>query len=121
MLPENILCCLSWLSNNAYISEFEQLTKDTELWLPIDFNFMFLGKDVSGNSIFIGSVFEWSRSIEKLNHGTWLANIDEIKSWRKEIDPNTKSFNQKAKFAFSIVSNLTMFSINNLVPLKLDY
>ena len=104
-----------------YISKYEQLTMGCELWIPVDFNFVFTYDAPTGNEIIIGSCFELFRKLEDMNKMTWQASEKEIKRWREEIDPNTNLFEDKAKFGFSIFFQLTQFSINNRVPLKLDY
>ncbi len=104
-----------------YISKFEQLTSGCELWIPVDFDFVFTYEDPAGDETPIGSCFELFRNLKEINEKTWQVSEQEIKKWRQEIDPNTNLFEDKAKFGFSIFFHLVQFSINHRVPLKLDY
>jgi len=61
------------------------------------------------------------REITELNNMTWRAPDNEIEQWRRAIDPNTNILEEKAKFGFSIMNNLTGFAVQNQTPLKLDY
>jgi hypothetical protein len=52
---------------------------------------------------------------------TWTASNDDIHEWRRVIDPDTKSFDEMAKFGYSIFSELAAEAVKHNLPMKLDY
>ncbi|MFX1237181.1 MAG: hypothetical protein ACFFAS_14915 [Promethearchaeota archaeon] len=118
-----------WSEDPVYLSvikqefktKYGQLINEVEFWFPVKFKFTFKAEAPCGNSFFMGSSFELFHQLKELNQNTWKASEQTIKNWRKLIDPNNPSLEEKAKFGFSIVYNLTNFSISNKTPMKLDY
>jgi len=104
-----------------YQTNFPSLTKDCELWLPIEIDFTFRYPDVAEQEVGIASSYSLLEDLTTLNQNTWNANDEVIEGWRKEIDPNTISFEEKAKFGFAILYEIARFSADNRMPIKLDY
>ncbi|QES88281.1 hypothetical protein [Rhizosphaericola mali] len=104
-----------------YKTIYPSLTQDCEIWLPIDIQFTFRYSDPTEKEVGIASSLRLLEDLDKLNNATWKADNNIINEWRKEIDPNTNSFDEKAKFGFSILYDLAKFSVDNKTPMKLDY
>lgn len=104
-----------------YQTKYSGLTQDCEFWLPIDIDFTFRYPDPTGKEIGIASSKRLQEQLDNLNRETWKANLEMIESWRKNIDPNTTSFEEKAQFGFSILKELVKYSVDNKLPMRLDY
>lgn len=111
----------SFLNNKLKYNEFSHLLYDTEIWIPMDFSEPFKWVDPGNNEVTIGSVYQLYNQLIELNKKTWNASDDEIMNWRKTLSPDEKLLNPKAKFGFSILFSLVKFSVDNNLPLKLDY
>lgn len=55
-------------------SEFAQLLRDVEIWLPHDFEFTFRAPDVGGREMEFGSAVALRRQLDELNRRTWDAD-----------------------------------------------
>ncbi|MES2566279.1 MAG: hypothetical protein V4565_05400 [Bacteroidota bacterium] len=108
-------------SSEDYETSYQQLVKGCEIWLPLNFNFIFNYNDPSENEIAIGSIYALLQNLDKLNAKIWNASKDSIELWAKEIDPASNIYEDKAKFGFSILYTITEFAIRNQTPIKLDY
>ncbi|WP_416437620.1 hypothetical protein [Phnomibacter sp. MR] len=107
--------------SEGYKTNFPSLTQDCEIWLPIDIDFTFKYIGPTENEVGISSSLMLLRDLTKLNESTWNASKGEIESWRNEIDPNSNLLEDKAKFGFSILYDLTNFAVENRMPIKHDY
>jgi hypothetical protein len=104
-----------------YNTNYSSLTQDCEFWLPINIDFTFRYPDPTEKEIGIASSIRLLEQLNTLNEKTWNADIDMITTWRRDIEPNTTSFDEKAKFGFSILSELARFSVTEKLPMRLDY
>ncbi len=69
----------------------------------------------------MGSTGQLEVELAKLNQMTWRASDKDIEEWRRTIDPNTDSFDELARFGYSIFSSLVEEAIRHNLPLKMDY
>ena len=106
---------------NKYNSNYKQIIANCEIWLPINFEFIFDYSDPTDNRCVIGSIFSLKAQLEEFNKNTWKASVNEIFNWQKSIDPNSNLFLEKAKYGYSIIYSIVMFAIENKLPIKLDY
>lgn len=119
----------NWTESEVYVkacsedyeTSFQQLVKGCEIWLPLNFNFIFNYNDPSENEIAIGSIYTLLKNLDDLNSKIWKASKEIIDSWQKNIDPGTTVYEEKAKFGFSVLYSITEFAIKNHTPIKLDY
>lgn len=102
-------------------TSFPSITKDCELWLPIDIDFNFQFIDIAGNDVSIGSSLRLFEELNALNIKSWNATGDEIRSWRKSTDPDSNALDELARFGFSILYALTEFSVTHKTPMVMDY
>jgi len=105
----------------GFSSKFPSLIKGVELWLPGQFNFIFTASDASGGETLMGSTGRLQAELIKLNQMTWRASDDDIREWRLAIDPNTSSFDELARFGYSIFSSLVEEAVKHKLPMKMDY
>ena len=100
---------------------YQHLMCGAELWLPIDFSFIFETKMPAGNSVLAGSTFCLERELRTLNKRTWNANQETLDEWRKEGDAYSESLESGACFAFSIFYDLASKAKENKLVMILDY
>lgn len=105
----------------GYETNYSSITGDCELWLPCKFDFTFRFPDPAGKEIGIASSYSLLNELSGLNEKTWRAGKDTILNWRKEFNLDTILLEEKAKLGFSVLYKLAEFSIENNVPVKLDY
>jgi hypothetical protein len=106
---------------DEFSSEFPCLIKGVELWLPGQFKIIFKATDAAGVEMIMGPIAQLQTDLIKLNQMTWRASNEEIKEWRRVINPNTKSFDEMARFGYSIFSELVGEAVKHKLPMKLDY
>src|SRR5262249_52669588 len=83
-------------------TRFPTLIHGVELWLPDRFDFTFTAMDATGEEVSMGSTGQLRAELAALNQMSWRASDDEIREWRREVDPNTDSFDELARFGYSI-------------------
>lgn len=105
----------------GFSSEFPTLVKGVELWLPGQFNFIFMASDATGEEVMMGATGQLQAELVKLNQMTWRAVDEDINEWRRVIDPNTNSFDELARFGYSIFSSLVEEAVKHELPIKMDY
>jgi hypothetical protein len=118
-----------WPQDPAYVASradgyqtlFPQLLGGVEMWLPHDFPFTFSTMAPNGTDCSFGSSPALLRELEELNVRTWEADEDEIQRWRRQGADRGAPLEQGARFAYSIMRNLTRKSVENDLPIKLDY
>lgn len=106
---------------DEFSSEFPCLIKGVELWLPGQFKIIFKASDAAGVEMVMGPIAQLQADLIKLNQMTWRDSDENIKEWRRVIDPNTKSFDELARFSYSIFNELVGEAVKHKLPMKLDY
>ena len=102
-------------------SLFPSLIEGVELWLPGQFKIIFKACDAAGGEVMMGPSDQLQAEMIKLNQMTWQASDEDTKEWRRVIDPNTKSFDEMARFGYSIFIELVGEAVKHKLPMKLDY
>ncbi len=93
-----------------------------ELWLPGDCNISFRAEDVTGGSVWMAFSNDLLTALADLNQRIWRAADAEIRSWRGgELPHEGGSFEDQAKFGFSIIYELATAAVRHGLPMKLDY
>jgi hypothetical protein len=104
-----------------FSSQFPSLMGGVELWLPGQFKIIFKAFDVAGEEMVMGPIAQLQAELIQLNQMTWRASDEDIKEWRRVIDPYTKSFDEMARFGYSIFRELVGNAVEHKLPMKLDY
>jgi hypothetical protein len=108
-------------TDEGFDSRYPNLVSRTELWLPCDFEFTFGAPDPAGRDIGIGSSVRLLIELETLNARTWKAPPADIDEWRRNCPTRGEPLETCAKFAFTIFERLARASVQNRLPMKLDY
>ena len=109
------------IHSRNYSDRYQHLMCGAELWLPIDFSFIFETDTPVGNSVLAGSSFCLERQLRTLNERTWNANQETLQEWRKEGDAYSASMESGARFAFSVFYDLACKANENKLVMILDY
>jgi hypothetical protein len=117
-----------WYEDRAFQSSREEnfqtrypnLLLDTEFWLPIDFTFTFAAPKPNGDSCSFGSSPALLRELHALNERTWAATEAELESWRRLSEVGT-ALDSSAQFGFALLWALATSSVQNRLPMLLDY
>lgn len=94
---------------------------DVELWLPCDFDFVFKAEDIAENEILIGSSITLARQLKQLNDRTWRAEKLTLQEWRRDGADCGVPLEFGARFAFAIFWELSAYSVEHRLPMRLDY
>jgi hypothetical protein len=94
---------------------------DVELWLPCPFDFVFKTEDVGGNPVLVGSSVPLLRQLEDLNHRTWHVGADLHEKWAFDGSENGAPLDTGARFAFALFLKLTRHSVEQRLPMRLDW
>jgi hypothetical protein len=105
----------------GFKTAFPQLLRDVQLWLPQRFRFTFRVEDLSGQEIVCGSSVELFEQLKELNRRTWNATDAVISEWRRNGAEHNAPMEIGARFAFSIMNELSQQAIAHRLIMKLDY
>lgn len=122
-------CVEDWSSDEPYLrsvhpdfkTKYPSLLRDTEFWLPSDFDFTFRAEDPPGNEAGFGSSYALVEELRELNESTWNADQSTISKWRRDGAEHLAPLEQGAKFAFAIFLELAIAATNHGLVMKLDY
>ena len=122
-------CVEDWTKDAAYRrssakdfqTEYPGLLRDTEIWLPADFEFTFAATDVSGNTVNFGSVLALRDELAQINARTWSADSATLTAWRMQGADYLAPLEIGARFAFAIFSDLANAAADHRLVMKLDY
>ncbi len=110
-----------------------------EWWIPLQDTFSFQCQNPCGNPIVMGTTGTLLAELDRINSMGWKADQDIILSWSSTegypqdgqitadgmVNPLKEvteyDTNSLAKFAFSILYEAALFSMDNRVPILLDY
>ncbi|MGH8432499.1 MAG: hypothetical protein ACREUF_19075, partial [Solimonas sp.] len=105
----------------GFRSRFSHLVRNVELWLPNPFEFTFEGEDVDGRRVVVGSTMTLRRQLDELNAATWKATAPVVAEWGRGAPGDNAPLELCARYAFTILLNLSRQAIENRLPMKLDY
>ena len=114
------------------------LFSDTEWWLPYNDYFVIKGRVPNGTQIIISTTASLLAELQGINSRTWQADKQTILSWlesegypsdgyvkdgRYTSTGENTEYNAEslAKFAFAVLFKSVLFSLENRVPIILDY
>lgn len=104
----------------GFRSRYSHLVRNVEMWLPVDFEITFEGEDVKGRRVVMGSVTTLRRQLADLNAATWKASAADVAAWgRAPIEEG--SVEQRARYAFAVLSELAQRAQSERLPMKLDH
>jgi len=108
-------------TDEGFQSSYGQLLQGSELWLPGDFDFTFSVADVSGKIVTVGFTKTLLSQLDDLNTSTWNADKETILEWLQVAAGREAALETHARFAFSVFYELAKLSVENNLPMKLDY
>jgi hypothetical protein len=92
-----------------FVSNYAQVVGGVELWLPCDINLIFKAPSIEGSEpIWIGSAVLLASQLRLLD--------DRLRS-----RPASSEFHAAARFALQLFLKLSAASVENRLPMKLDY
>jgi hypothetical protein len=93
-----------------------------ELWLPVEFDHLIRTSDIAGSTYWIGSSSRFLQELETLNSRTLKASDETLAEWAKDGPPEDDlSLQRMARFGLGLFMQAARYSVENRVPLKLDY
>lgn len=104
----------------GFRSRFSHLVRNVEMWLPVAFEITFEGEDVEGRRGVTGSVTTLRRQLADLNAATWKASTGDVAAWGR-ARPEAAPLESRARYAFSILSELSQRAHDERLPMKLDH
>jgi hypothetical protein len=94
---------------------------DVESWLPCSFEFVFKAEDVGSNLVLIGSSVALLRQLEDLNRRTWHARPDVLATRAFNNFEHGAPLENGARFAFALFLQLARHSVEEKLPMRLDW
>lgn len=85
------------------------------------FGFVFKTEDVGGNPVLVGSSVALFRQLEDLNRRTWQAGTDLVEKWAFDGSGNGAPLEPSARFAFALFLKLARHSVEQKLPMRLDW
>jgi hypothetical protein len=92
---------------------------DPMMWLPIPFDATVIVSDLLPEPIRVGSSVTLLSQLEELNRRTYRADRETMAAWLRE-DPDD-SFDQAARRGLAIFTDLARKSVDQCLPMKLDF
>ncbi|MBN9515849.1 MAG: hypothetical protein J0H97_20775 [Alphaproteobacteria bacterium] len=106
---------------DGFRSRYAHLLRHVELWLPNPFEFTFEGVNVDGRRIVVGSATALRRQLSELNAATWEASGATVVGWGRTPPAADASLEQRARYAFAVLSDLVQQATGHKLPMRLDY
>jgi hypothetical protein len=94
---------------------------EIELWLACSFSFVFRAEDVGGKPVLIGSSVALFRQLEDMNRRTWQAGTELLDRWAFDGSENGAPMEAGARFAFALFLKLARHSVEQKLPMRLDW
>ncbi len=92
-----------------------------ELWLPVDLEYVFEAGDLAGNRIAIGSSIRLLDDLRAINEATFVGAEDDFASWRANGAEHGGPFEDTARFGLAVFLELGSKSVEQRLPIRLDY
>ena len=147
-LPEDLSShpLIKRIGRDSYYTSRWSLFHDVSTWLPYEREIIFEGKAPNDTNIAISTAGNLLNELNKINEMCWKADEETILNWRKTEGPGSKgvainladlknltveklsmlskakpNIESEAKLAFSIFYRAAKYSLENKVPILLDY
>lgn len=104
----------------GFRSRYSHLVRNVEMWLPVVFEITFEGEDVEGRRVVMGSVTTLRRQLADLNAATWKASAADVAAWGR-VASEEGSVEERARYAFAVLTELAQRAHNARLPMKLDH
>lgn len=104
----------------GFRSRYSHLVRNVEVWLPVAFQITFEGEDVEGRRVVMGSVTTLRRQLADLNAATWKASAADVTAWGR-VRPNEGPVEERARYAFAVLTELAQQAHAARLPMKLDH
>ncbi len=104
----------------GFRSRYSHLVRNVEMWLPVAFEITFEGEDVEGRRVVMGSVTTLRRQLADLNAATWKASAADVAAWGR-VPPEEGPVEERARYAFAVLSELARRAQSERLPMKLDH
>ena len=113
----------AWQRSTAagFRTRWPTLLRETEIWLPAEFDFTFAAPDLSGHTVNFGSVHALCDELAELNDSSWNADARTLAIWREQGAGPDSPLETGARFAFAILWELATQARRHALVLKLDY
>jgi hypothetical protein len=108
------------VASNDFKNKFSQIF-NVELWLPVEFPFVFNSKYVTGHDIWFGSSITLLKQLNLLNEETFKASKEQLEQWILGGAGQEDNFIQTTRFGLALFIKYAQLSIDNNLPMKLDY
>jgi len=105
----------------GFRSRYSHLVRHVELWLPSPFHFTFVGEDVGGHRVVIGSAPTLRRQLADLNSATWRARDTSLVEWRRRPPPPDAPLELRARHGFAEMMQAAQQAVDYRLPMRLDY
>lgn len=105
---------------DGFRSRYSHLVRNVEMWLPVAFEITFEGEDVEGRRAVMGSVTTLRRQLADLNAATWKASAADVAAWGQVL-AEEGSLEERARYAFAILTALAERAQTERLPMKLDH
>lgn len=122
-LPENISKDMAFVLSTSghYKTHYPALLSDAQIWLPVDFSFVFKAPDCAGREIMIGSSFSLIQELDDLNKRTWNVGEAQLNGGAVEGFETAVPLEVAAKFALALFRRHAALSVNHRLPMLLDW
>lgn len=104
----------------GFRSRYSHLVRNVEMWLPVAFEITFEGEDVEGRRVVMGSVTTLRRQLADLNTATWKASPADVAAWGR-VATVGGSVEERARYAFALLTELGHRAHDARLPMKLDH
>lgn len=104
----------------GFRSRYSHLVRNVEMWLPVAFEITFEGEDVEGRRVVMGSVTTLRRQLADLNAATWKASAGDVAAWGR-VPTEEGSLEERARYAFAVLTELAQRAHGERLPMKLDH
>lgn len=94
---------------------------DVVIWLPCSFAFKFKSEDVAGTKVWFGSSVTLLDQLRHLNDETYRASSNDLTKWTFEGVEKDSSFDRSARFGLAMFLHFAQLSVENKLPMKLDF
>ncbi len=104
----------------GFRSRYSHLVRNVEMWLPVAFEITFEGEDAEGRRAVMGSVMTLARQLRELNAATWKAPAAKVAAWGR-LATEQGSVEERARYAFAVLTELAQRAQDERLPMKLDH
>lgn len=105
---------------DGFRSRYSHLVRNVEMWLPVAFEITFEGENVEGRRVVMGSVTTLRRQLADLNAATWKASAADVTAWGR-APTEEGPVEERARYAFAILTELAQRANGEGLPMKLDH